>query len=170
MENSASEKNLQNPIQEKVLFSWKAHIRHFEKKSKEFYTNALAVLSVIALIIFVAEGWVPVVLLISLGFLYFVMHSVEPEIVDYQITNFGIRIKDKLINWDKTTNFWITEDKNTTKLNLGITTIPGKMELIINPEDKDKIKNTLREYLPEIEIPPSTFDKITNWFLSKIEK
>lgn len=170
MESSAPEKNTQKPIQEKVLFSWKAHVRHFEKKSKEFYINATAVFSVIALIIFIAEGWVPVVLLISLGFLYFVMHSVEPEIVDYQITNFGIRIKDKPIDWARFTNFWITEKAGAAKLNLGMVTVPGKMELVIDQKDKDKIKNTLRGYLPEVEIPPSALDKLSGWFSAKIEK
>ncbi len=169
MENSAPAR-LTKPIQEEVLFSWKSHIRHFEKKSKEFYINALAIFSVIALIIFIAEGWVPVVLLISLGFLYFVMHSVEPEMVDYQITNFGIRIKDKLIDWTQITNLWITEKGDAAKLNLGIVTIPGKMELVIDPKDKDKIKNTLREYLPEVATPPSALEKLGNWFSAKIEK
>ncbi len=170
MESPVPEKIIQKPVQEKVLFSWKAHIRHFEKKSKEFYINALAIFSVIALIIFIAEGWVPVILLISLGFLYFVMHSVEPEIVDYQITNLGIRIKDKLIDWGQITNFWITEKEGSAKLNLGITTIPGKIEIVIEPKDKEKIKNTLQEYLPEVEIPPSSLDKLANWFSAKIEK
>lgn len=170
MKNSAPEDINPEPIQEKVLFSWEAPVRHFEKKSKEFYINILAIFSVIALIIFIAEGWVPVVLLISLGFLYFVMHSVEPEIVKYQITNLGLRIKDGLFDWTQITNFWITQKDGIAKLNLGIISIPRKLEILINQRDKEKIREILREYLVESEIPPSRIERLIEWFSAKIEK
>lgn len=169
MENPVPSKEIPKPIQEKTLFSWRANLRPFEKKSKEFYLNAGAILSVVSLIIFIAEGWVPVILLIAFAFLYFILHSVEPEIVDYQITNFGIKIKNELISWDKITNFWIEEKNNICKLVIGTVFLPGKLEIVIDKKDKEKIKSIVKDYVLEQANPPSTLEKLVNWLSSKIE-
>ncbi|BCX14424.1 MAG: hypothetical protein KatS3mg088_107 [Patescibacteria group bacterium] len=169
MENPVPSKEIPKPIQEKILFSWKAPLRPFEKKSKEFYLNASAVLAVVSLVIFIAEGWVPVILLIAFAFLYFILHSVEPEIVDYQITNFGIKIKDKLISWNDIANFWVEEKNNICKLVIGTVFLPGKMEIVIDKKDKEKIKSIIKDYVLEQTSPPSTLEKFVDWLSSKIE-
>jgi len=89
MVNSALESEGGALSQEKVLFGWQAYERPFEKKGKEFYLNAGAILAVICLVIFIAEGWVPVVLLLSLAFLYYILNTVEPRKTEYSFTNRG---------------------------------------------------------------------------------
>jgi hypothetical protein len=46
--------------------------------------------------------------------------------------------------------------------------LPGRIELVINPANKDKIKKALSTYLKEEEIPPSSLDKAANWVSQKI--
>lgn len=169
MEKPVPTVEIPKPVQEKVLFSWKAYLRPFEKKSREFYLNAGAVLAVVSLVIFIAEGWVPVVLLVAFAFLYFILHSVEPEVVDYHITNFGLRVKDKLVSWSDITNFWIEEKGEICKLIIGTAFLPGKLELVVDKKDKEKIKLTMKEYVLEQVTPPSSLEKLASWFSSKIE-
>lgn len=169
MENSAPKHTNFIPTQEKIIFSWQTYIRPFEKKTKEFYLNSGAVLAVISLIIFIAEGWVPVALLVAFSFLYFILHNIEPEKIEYQITNFGIRIKDDLITWDKFISFWIEEKKDYNRLILGTTFLPGKMELVTNKKDKEKIELIVKDYLVKQPISPSSLEKIAGWFSAKMQ-
>jgi hypothetical protein len=172
MENSAQENNQDQTnklIQEEILFSWKEYERPFERKSREFYLNTGAILAVISLIIFIAEGWVPVILLIAFSFLYYVMHTIEPRIIDYYITNFGLKIQDKTISWNDIYSFWIEERENYNKLALLINFIPGKIDIVTKKEDKEKIESIMKQYAVNQPIPPSRIEKILGWFSSKIE-
>jgi hypothetical protein len=169
MKMPVPEKKEPKLVQEQVFFSWQAYLRPFEKKSKEFYLNSGAVLAVISLIIFIAEGWVPVVLLIALSFLYFILHNVEPEKVEYKITNFGVRIKDNIIPWENIISFWIEEEKDYNKLILGTNFIPGKMEIVTEKKDKEKIESVLKNYVVKQPIPPSSLEKLAGWFSAKMQ-
>jgi len=170
MVNSASKPENGALLQEKVLFSWQAYERPFDKKGKEFYLNAGAILAVICLVIFIAEGWVPVALLLSLAFLYYILNTVEPRKIEYSLTNKGIRIKDKLIDWGSIASFWIEKKRDFSLLILGVNFPPGKLSLVINKEDGEKIKSLAKNYALEQEIPPSTAERLLGWFSTKLQK
>lgn len=169
MENSVPKEETKG-VEEKIIFSWQAYVRPFEKKNREFYLNSGAILAVVGLVVFIAEGWVPVVLLVALSFLYFILHNIEPEKIDYKITNFGIRIKEQLITWGQFTNFWVEEKESYNKLILGTIFLPGKVELVTEKKDKEKIESTVSKYLIKQFIPPSSLDKLAGWFSSKMQR
>lgn len=152
---------------EKELFSWKAPSRPFQKRSREFWTKLIITASIFGLIIYLAEGVMPVILIIAVIFLFYVMSNVEPEEILYKITNRGIKIADKTTDMSLLTRFWFTKRFNSDLIVFETLFLPGRLELVINNKDKEKIKDTLSIYLIEEEVPPSNIDKAVQYFSSK---
>lgn len=96
------------------------------------------------------------------------MSTVEPENIEYKITNKGIKIANKLTNWEVLGRFWFGKRYDTELLILETKVLPGRMELVINSEQKEQIKKELLKYLVEEEISPSKLDRAVDWFSKKL--
>ncbi len=155
-------------IPEKVVFSWKAPTYAIRKKDRSFWVKLTAVVSLLGFIFFVAEGIMPVVLLVSVLFLFYVLSSVEPENAQYFITNKGINIANKKNSWEVFKCFRFVKKGNLDMLSLDIFALPGKIEIIINEKDKTKIENALTKYIPKDDAPQGRFDKASDWVSNKI--
>ncbi len=153
---------------EKLLFSWTAPARPFKRRDKDFWTTVIVITVIIGLILFFAEGFMPVILIISVIFLYYILSTVEPENIEYKITNWGIKMADKLNPWNNLNRFWFTKRFNDEILVLEAYTLGGRLELVIKGSDKEKIKNTLSKYLLHEQATPSYIDKASNWFSQKL--
>jgi len=153
---------------ERDLFVWKAPARSFKRKSRNFYITVFAMVGVIGLILFLAEGAMPVILLASLIFLYYVLNTVQPQVIEYKITNWGIKVAGVRTIWPQMTRFWFSERQDIHLLVFETLKVPGRLELVINKEDKKKIREVLSKYLNEEKAPPSNLDKITNWVAKKL--
>jgi len=153
---------------ERDLVSWSAFARPFKRRTRQFYVTAIAIASVVGLILFLAEGIMPVILLVALIFLFYVMNTVEPQTVDYKITTRGISMAGKKVDWNQLGRFWFTKRGNGEILTVETSNFPGRMEFVIKEENKEEIKKALSSYLPEEEIPPSALDKAAAWVSTKL--
>jgi predicted DNA-binding protein (UPF0278 family) len=45
---------------------------------------------------------------------------------------------------------------------------PGRMEFVINPDVRDKIKKEVSAYIPYEEMQPSALDKVVSWIVKKL--
>jgi hypothetical protein len=155
-------------VQEKTLLSWTAPARPFKARNREFYVTLFAIAGIIGLILFIAEGLMPVVLIVSVVFLFYVMSTVGPEDIEYKITNFGIKVGDRGTSWDVMTRFWFTKRFNCDLLIIEVNVLPGRLELVVKPEMKEEIRKILLKYLPEEESPASVIDRSANWLSKKM--
>jgi len=154
---------------ERDLVVWTAPARPFKRRNSQFYVTVFAIAGIVALVLFFAEGLMPVLLIIALMFLYYVLSTVEPEKVEYKVTNKGIKIADKRTEWQFFNRFWFTERFGKELLIFETFQIPGRIEIVINPEDKERLKKEVSAYIPfEENIPVSNYDKVTDWFTSKL--
>lgn len=153
---------------EKLLFSWTAPARPFKRRDRDFWVTIVVITVIVGLILFFAEGFMPVILIISVIFLYYILSTVEPENIDYKITTWGIKMADKLNPWNSLIRFWFTKRFNDELLVLEAYTLGGRLELVIKGSDKEKIKSTLSKYLTHEEASPSYIDKATNWASKKL--
>lgn len=155
----------QGPREEpEVLLSWQAPSRPFKRRSRDFYVTLVAMTSMVGLVIFLIEGFMPILLLISLVFLFYVLSTVEPEMIEYQITNKGVKMAMKTTAWKFMNRYWFTTRFGSTLLVIETYNLPGRMELVIDPGSKDKINDILKELLVHEQIPPSGLDRATAWF------
>src|SRR3989344_7252250 len=149
---------------EKELLGWKAASRPFKRRDKQFWTTIIAIAAIFGLILFLVEGVMPVILIISIIFLYYVLSTVEPENIEYSITNKGVKIANQRTDWEYLTKFWFTRRHDSELLVFEMNILPGRLELVISPKDKEKIKTLLTTYLKEEESPPSNIDRAANYF------
>lgn len=153
---------------EKDLVSWTAPARPFKRRDREFYITIIAIAGIVGLVLFLIEGFMPVILIISLVFLFYVLSTVEPENISYKITNQGIKVAERRTDWTIMGRFWFSRRFNSELLVVETLGLPGRMELVINSADKEEIKKALTPYLPEEEAPPSYLDKAANWFAGRL--
>jgi hypothetical protein len=150
---------------ERDLVTWTAASRPFKRRDRQFYVTTFAMAGIV---LFLAEGFMPVLLIISLVFLYYVLSTVEPEKNEYKITSRGIKIADKGTDWQYLNRFWFTKRFDNELMIFDTVLIPGRMELVISPEIKSELKKEITTFIPYEEVPASGLDKLTNWFASKL--
>jgi hypothetical protein len=153
---------------EKVLLSWKSSSRPFQKHSREYWVRFITIAAIFGVLLYIIEGIMPVLLLIAIVFLYYVLSTVEPEAVEYGITNKGIKVLDKLTEWPNIMRFWFTQRLNQDIVIFQTLTMPGRLELVVPSELKDKLKKIVLPYIPEEETPPTNFDKAADWVAKKL--
>ncbi len=149
---------------EKEIFSWRAPERPFKKRDRQFWITIVATASIFGLILFLAEGVMPVILIISLIFLFYVLSTVEPEETSYTITNKGVKISEKRTDWNVFTRFWFMKRLDSDLLVFDMDVVPGRLELVVHSKDKDKIRDILTTYMKEEEARPSYMDRTAGWF------
>jgi hypothetical protein len=153
---------------ERDLVTWTAPARPFKRRDRQFYVTTFAIAGIVGLILFLAEGIMPVILIVSLVFLYYVLSTVEPEKVEYKITNKGIKIAGKETGWQFLNRYWFSKRFDQELMVVDTVLIPGRIELVINPEAKDKLKSEVSAYIPYEEVPPAGLDRLTSWFAQKL--
>lgn len=167
---------------EKDLVVWTAPARPFKRYGRKFYVTVFSIVGIISIILFIAEGAMPVVLLISLVFLFYVLSTVPPENIEYKITNKGIKIAGRETPWQNIVRFcFMTKSgSDMTKSGSDMTKsgsevlvfdtifLPGRMEFVIVPEIKESLRREISAYVPYEEIKPSTLDKVVNWIVKKM--
>lgn len=158
----------QKPQIEKDLITWIAPARPFKRRDKQFYLTTVSIAAIVCLILFLAEGAMPVILIISLIFLYYVMSTVPPEDIEYKITTKGVKVAGKTTEWQFLGRFWFSKRHDAELLVLETAIIPNRMEIVIKSEIKEEIRGILKDYLVEEEISPSSLDKAIDWFSKKL--
>lgn len=153
---------------EKDLFVWRAPSRPFKRRPREFYVTLFAIVGLLGLVLFIAEGAMPVILLIAIVFLFYILSTVEPTEIEYKITNKGIKIGGVTTSWQIMSRFCFVKKAESEVLTIETFTIPERMEVMVNLEDIETVRKYLLDYIPEDEIKPSRLEKITNWFSSKL--
>ena len=172
-ENEPSVGNEQNqrgykPEMEKDLVTWIAPARPFKRRDKQFYLTTVSIAGIVCLILFLAEGAMPVILIVSLIFLDYVMSTVAPEEIEYKITSMGVKVGGRRTDWQSLGRFWFSKRYDSDLLVFETRMVPNRMELVIKPEIKAEVEKNLKEYLVEEEISPSNLDKAIDWFSKKL--
>lgn len=155
--------------EEKEVLSWNAPARPFKRRNRQFYVTIIAIGAIVGLILFLVEGFLPVILIVSIIFLFYVLSTVEPENIDYKITNLGIKIADTpRVDWETTRRFWFTRRFDSDMIVIETITFPGRIELVITPDSKENLKTAISKYIPYEEAPASRLDKAANWLGDKL--
>jgi len=168
MESANQNESTFKPELEKDLVTWVAPARPFKRRDKQFYVTTISIAGMVCLILFLAEGAMPVILIISLIFLYYVMSTVAPEDIEYKITNKGIKVGGRRTDWQSLGRFWFSNRFDSELLVVETNMIPNRMELVIKVESKAEIEKILKDYLVEEEISPSNLDRAVDWFSKKL--
>lgn len=155
-----------SPVKE--LFSWHAPVRPFKKRNKEFFTTVLAVAFLLSVIFFTIGGILPVIVIVSLVFLVYVLSTVSPAEVEHKITSRGLVFAGKTYHWEELTRFWMTERFGNQLLIAETTRFPARIEFVVNPSQKEKVKELMEEHLLYEEAAPTFLDKAASWLSRRV--
>lgn len=155
--------------EEKVLFEWEAPERSFQKRDKDFWITVIAILVLVSVILIFIKEFFLIIALVSILFLYYVLSTVPPALVTNKITNRGIYFGSLRYKWDQLVrfNFKKSLSSEAIQFETGLR-FPRQVSLVINPEEKEKIKNIVIKRIPLMDTSPTFVDKLTKWFANRL--
>ncbi len=155
--------------EEKTWFSWSGPIRPFKRQDTQFWTTCLAILGLVGVIFFFAKDFLIIIPAASALFLYYIMSTVPPEIVENKITNRGVYFGNNFYPWEVIQYFSFGKSMESRVLILGIDInfFTKQISIIINPAEEDPIKTFCLKRLPLVDTPQRPIDKL-NHRLSKL--
>jgi hypothetical protein len=158
------DKALDDLNEEKVLVEWVAAERAFQKRDKDFWITAVAILVLVSVILIFIKEFFLIIALGSILFLYYVLSTVPPNDAKYKITNRGIYVGDGHYYWDMFEKFWFKSNLSSEMMHFGtVLRFPTTVSLVIRPQDKEKLKEVVVKKIPMVENPPNFVDKLTTW-------
>lgn len=152
--------------EEKVLVSWKAKSRPYQKKDRDFWVTALSAVGLVCVVLFVIGEGGLIAAVLSLVFLYYVLTTVEADQVEYKITSKGVYLPgaEQRIDWDYLISYFFAEKWGfeILKINTSLFNFPV-IRLVVPQNKKKEIKKNIKKYLPAGKESISISNKISNW-------
>lgn len=159
----------QSEERSKVLLSWKAPMRPFKKRDKEYYTTIGAIVFLLAVILLFLKEWLLIAVMIALAFVSYVLASVPPGEVEHVLTNKGVKTGGKFYAWGDLQQFWFSQKWGQLMLVIGVKTgFPGRLLLMLGDQDKTGVSKVVGKYL-ELNRPELTWgDRAARWLSRKV--
>jgi len=156
--------------QDQTLYSWKAPLRPFRRRSTTLLRFFLALALLISAIVFFFGDLVTIIPVWALLFLFYVFAITPPPIVESHITRFGVETMGVSLRWDSLSHYYFIDRFGYQVLVL-VTHGPyyaHSFLVIPNVETRNAINIILNQHLMYLKNPPFTFtDKIIK-ILSKL--
>ena len=158
---------VQEPM--KDLIVWISLARPFKKRDREYYTTIAAIIFLLAVILLFLKEWLLIGVIISIGFVAYVLSTVPPEEVENKITTRGVITGGRRWDWTLLYRFWFSQKWGSEILNIETRiAFPRRLMLLLGNSDKKKIETLLGKYLLA-EKPEKTFiDKAGVWLQKKV--
>jgi len=154
---------------EKVRFEWEAAERSYKKRDKDFWITVISILILTSVILFFIKEFFLIIALMSALFLYYCLSTVPPQKLKYKITNRGVYFGENRYEWGLLSRFWMSKSLDSEMIHFEtILRFPAQISLVINPEDKEKIKEIVVKKLPLVEESPNFVDKLTKKMVKMI--
>jgi hypothetical protein len=156
------------PQPEQLLIEWEAPNRPFKKRNKQYYTTIAIIVFLISLILFFAGQFLPIAVVIAVGFLAYVLSAVPPEMITNHFTTYGVRTDNQIYYWDELGRFWFTQKHQQQLLHIEVARFPNQLTLLLADQDPEDIRFILSQVLLEEQPLPTGFDKAAAWLQEKI--
>lgn len=149
-----------------VIFSWKAPLRAYKRKSNGVLRFYIALALLLSLIVFFFGDKILVLPIWATMFLVYVLTITPPPITENYITRFGIETAGNTYRWESLSHFYFIK-----KFDYHVAVLVGKPPassysylVIQDDKTKDKLFHVLAEHILFVEKPQKTFtDKMSEW-------
>ena len=163
------DEKLKDIKEEKVLFEWMAPERSFQRKDRDFWITAIAILVLVSVILFFVNEFPLILALIAVMFLYYALSTVPPGMVKNKLTNRGVYFGDLAYEWDVLRRFWFKKSLSNQTISFEThLRFPRQISLVIEEKDQEKIKDIVLKIIPMLDESPTLVDKITKWFADRL--
>jgi hypothetical protein len=155
-------------LPEQIIVEWHAPNRPFKKRNRQYYTTIAIIVFLICLILFFAGQFLPIAVVVAVGFLAYVLSAIPPEVVTNKLTTYGIRSAENLYYWTELGRFWFTERYGYTLVHVEVARFPHHLTLLLGDHTEEEMTELLSEVLLKEKPLPTTFDKAATWLQEKI--
>jgi len=167
-EPSAIFPGMTKPMPEELVFEWQAPSRPFKPRKRQYYTTIFLLAVLISLILFFANQFLPIAVVIAVAFLSYVLAVVPPGMVNHSLTTYGIRIEDQLYYWEELGRFWFTTKHGQNILHIEVARFPWRLTLLLGSIATDDMSAVLSEVLIKQKPPLTPIEKAAEWLQEKI--
>jgi hypothetical protein len=156
---------LVRPAPLKGLLEWRASVRPFRARSRDFWTTVLAVVILLSIILVFLKEFLLIAVMIAFVFVFYIFSTVPPGEVEHRITTRGVITGGRSYNFDDLGLFYFTEKWGERILNIERTLgLGGRLMMLLGREmTEEKIRGVLKNYLVEETPEPTYLDKVTKW-------
>jgi hypothetical protein len=153
----------------RTLVEWKAPVRPFKKRDREYLTTIGAIVFLLGVILLFLQEWLLIAVIVALVFVAYILSTVSPEETEHKITNRGVITGGKTYRWEELVRFWFTEKWGQKILSLEtVVRFPGRLTLLLGEANQEQIKKILSDYLPFEEPEKTWADNASNWLSRQI--
>jgi len=167
-QESALFPGVSKPIPEEVVVEWTAPSRPFKPRKRQYFTTVILMALLISLILFFANQFLPILVVLAVAFLSYVLAVVPPGMVKHSLTTYGIRIEDQLYYWEELGRFWLTTKYGQNVLHIEVARFPWRLTLLLGDIPADQMKLVLAEVLINQKPPLTPIEKAAEWLQEKI--
>lgn len=155
--------------EEKVLFEWEAAERSYQKRDKDFWVTAIAILILVSVILIFIKEFFLIMALISVLFLYYALSSVPPGTIKNKLTNRGLYFGELRYEWKDLKKFWFKKSMSSDTINFATDLrFPRMISMVFHNKDQDHLKEIILKRIPMLEASPTFVDKLTKWFADRL--
>lgn len=152
------------------LFVWEAASHPLSQYPKGLFAFFGLVAVFVSVLFILFQEWLAVLVTWAAYFLFFALSRVTPQPVTHKITTQGIVSMNHSYLWEELGPFWFTVRAEEVILHLAHRGVFGQLVILVNPLDREKIRDILVKYLPFIEVPEkSVTDKLSDWLASVVK-
>jgi len=169
METNKVPENEIDTNEEIVLFEWEAAERAYQKKDKDFWVTAVAILILVSVILIFIKEFFLIMSLISVLFLFYALSSVPPGNIKNKLTNRGLYFGELRYEWKDLKKFWFKKSMSSDTINFATDLrFPRPITLVVNPKDINHLKDIVVKKIPMLETSPTFVDRLTKWFADRL--
>lgn len=158
--------SVSTPLNPQLVFSWKAPLRAYKRRSNSILRFYVALALLLSLIVFFFGDKVLLVPILTLLFLFYVLTITPPPEVENLITTFGIETAGINVRWEFLSHFYYTKKFHFDVLTL-VSNAPYYYHIfLIVPDERVKmqINAILSKHMMYVEKPHRNFtDKVLEW-------
>lgn len=153
-------------VNPQLLFSWKAPLRAYKRRSNSILRFYVALALLLSLIVFFFGDKVLLVPILTLLFLFYVLTITPPPEIENIITVFGIETAGVTLRWEFLSHFYYTKKFHFDVLTL-VSNAPYYYHaylIVPDEETKKSISTILSKHVMYVEKPQRSFtDKAVDW-------
>ncbi len=156
-------------LEEKNILTWRSVERAYKLRGKEFFSTIIVLSLLVSIIMFFIEGLMPVLVIWAIIFVLWATNKTVPTEIEYRLTNYGIRVYDKIFPYTDMRQAWIEDKFKIRQLRIVLSRFPNHLAIVIQPENEKTIldelsKNNINLYKPQ----PTRIDNMVKWLSEKI--
>jgi len=131
---------------------------HHEKDFKWFLTMGIGALVIIGIALWL-KYWLMAIAMVLATVAFFQYSRLKPEEKDYQISEEGIRISERLWPFSELRSFWVVGSDDHLILNLQPLGVKPPLSILLPREVAEEAISFLASYLPQEEREEGVIDK-----------